>query len=209
LLLSAILSLCCATFSADTPRVTKPEVGANQITAKEVSLKTVSVDSSESETVAIDRNSLPDTPTAKALVYSNSDDALAFSSSASVSPGIQPGSNPFLKAGGDVPLETPRERGIWYGLMAASHGAAVFDAYSTRRAISGNHGVEENPMLRPFSHSNAMYAATQLSPAIMDYIGHRMVKSHNMLIHRLWWVPQTAGGSVSLAAGIHNYRLVP
>lgn len=209
MLLSAILSLCCATFSADTPRVTNPEVGANQITAKEVSLKAVSVDSSKSETAPIDRNSLPDAPTAKALVNSNSDDALAISSSTSVSPAIQPVSNPLLKNGGDVSLETPRERGIWYGLMAVSHSEAAFDAYSTRRAISGNYGVEGNPLLRPFSHSNAMYAATQVSPAIMDYIGHRMLKSHNTLIHRFWWLPQTAGGSVSLAAGIHNYRLVP
>jgi hypothetical protein len=209
LLLSAILSLCCATLSADTPRVTKPEVGANQISAKEVSSKAVSADSSESETAPIDRNSLPDAPIAKALVNSNSEDALAFSSSTSVSPAIQPVSNPLLKNGGDVPLETPRERGIWYGLMAVSHGAAGFDAYSTRRAISEDYGVEGNPMLRPFSHSNAMYAATQVSPAIMDYIGHRMLKSHNTLIHRFWWLPQTAGGSVSLVAGIHNYRLVP
>ena len=209
MLLSAILSLCCATGSADTPRVTKPEAGANQITAKEVSLKAVSADSSELGTAPIDRNSLPDAPTAKALVSSNSDDALGMSSSTGVSPAIQPASNPLLKNGGDVPLETPRERGIWYGLMAVSHSAAAFDAYSTRRAISGNYGVEGNPMLRPFSHSNAMYVATQVSPAIMDYIGHRMLKSHNTLIHRFWWVPQTAGGSVSLAAGIHNYRLVP
>lgn len=209
MLLSAILSLCCAAISADTPRVTKPEVGANQISAKEVSSKAIYVGSSEPETAPIDRNSLPDAPMAKASVNSNSEDALAFSSSTSVSPAIQPVSNPLLKDGGDVPLETPRERGIWYGLMAVSHGAAAFDAYTTRRAISGDYGVEGNPMLRPFSHSKAMYAATQVSPAIMDYIGHRMVKSHNPLIHRLWWVPQTAGGSVSLSAAIHNYRLVP
>jgi hypothetical protein len=208
LLLSAILSLCCTTFSADTAKVTKPEVGAAQVTAKEVSLNADPAGYSESETAPIDRNSLPDAPVAKTMVSSNSDDALGLSST-SVSPAIQPVSNPLLKNGGDVPLETPRERGFWYGLMAVSHGAAAFDAYTTRRAISGNYGVEGNPMLRPFSHSNAMYAATQVSPAIMDYIGHRMLKSHNTLIHRFWWLPQTAGGSVSLAAGIHNYRLVP
>jgi hypothetical protein len=209
LLLSAILSLCCATFSADTAKVAKPEVGATQVTAKEVSLNAAPAGSLESETAPIDRNSLPDAPVAKTMASSNSDDALGLSSSTSVSPAIQPVPNPLLKNGADVPLETPRERGFWYGLMAVSHGAAAFDAYTTRRAISGNYGVEGNPMLRPFSHSNAMYAATQVSPAIMDYIGHRMLKSHNTLIHRFWWLPQTAGGSVSLAAGIHNYRLVP
>jgi hypothetical protein len=92
--------------------------------------------------------------------------------------------------------------------VAVSHSAAVFDAYSTRRAISGNYGVEGNPLLRPFSHSNAIYAATQVSPVLMDYLGHRMLKSHNTLLRRFWWLPQTAGASFSVGAGIHNYRLV-
>lgn len=93
--------------------------------------------------------------------------------------------------------------------MTVSHGAAAFDAYSTRRAVSGHYGVEANPTLRPFSHSNAIYAATQVSPAVMDYIGHRMLTSRNPLFRRLWWVPQAAGASFSVSAGIHNYRLVP
>jgi hypothetical protein len=209
LLLSAIVTLCCTPFSADTPRVTKPEVRAEQVIAREVSLKDVPVDSSGSEIAPIHRNSLPDAPVAKALTNSNSDDAIAGSAAASVSPAIQPSSNPFLRTAGEAALESPRDRGIWYGLMAVSHGAAAFDAYSTRRAISGNYGVEGNPLLRPFSHSSAIYAATQVSPAIMDYMGHRMLRSHHTLIRRFWWLPQTAGGSLSLGAGIHNYRLVP
>ena len=54
-------------------------------------------------------------------------------------------------------------------------GAAAFDAWSTRRAISEGYGTEANPLLRPFSHSNAMYAATQVSPLVMDFIGKRMM----------------------------------
>lgn len=209
MLLSAILSLCCATFPGDTPKVTKPEARADQVAPKEVSLKAASVDSSESVTAPIDRDSLPETPVAKAVISANSDNAIGGSAAGSVSPAIQPSSSPYLKTTGDVSLESPRERGIWYGLMAVSHGAAAFDAYSTRRAISGDYGVEGNPLLRPFSHSGAIYAATQVSPAIMDYMGHRMLRSHNTLIRRFWWLPQTAGGSLSLSAGIHNYRLVP
>jgi hypothetical protein len=207
LLLSAILSLCCAAFPGDTPKVTKPEARADQVTPKEVSLKAVAVDSSESVTAPVDRDSLPEVPAAKTIASANSNDAIG--GAGSVSPAIQPSSNPYLKTARDASLESPRERGIWYGLMAVSHGAAAFDAYSTRRAISGDYGVEGNPLLRPFSHSGAIYAATQVSPAIMDYMGHRMLKSHNTLIRRFWWLPQTAGGSLSLSAGIHNYRLVP
>src|SRR5262245_14780233 len=59
------------------------------------------------------------------------------------------------------PYETPRQRKIWYALSFAGAGAATFDAWSTRRAISQGYGVEGNPMLRPFSHSGALYAATQ------------------------------------------------
>ncbi len=51
------------------------------------------------------------------------------------------------------------------GLVAASSGAAAFDAWTTRRAVSGGYGVERDPLLRPFAHSNAIYAATQVSPA--------------------------------------------
>src|SRR5207249_6631922 len=34
------------------------------------------------------------------------------------------------------PVETPRQRKMWYGLVAASHDGAAFDAWTTRRAIS-------------------------------------------------------------------------
>jgi hypothetical protein len=106
------------------------------------------------------------------------------------------------------PLETPRQRKIWYGLMAAGHGGAAFDAWSTRRAVSGGYGQEANPFLRPFANSNAIYAATQVSPAVMDFIGKRMMTSQNPWIRKLWWVPQTAGASLSFAAGAHNMSVV-
>jgi hypothetical protein len=109
----------------------------------------------------------------------------------------------------DRPVESPRQRKIWYSLMAAGHGAAAFDAWSTRRAVSGGYGTEGDPLLRPFAHSGAMYAATQVSPAIMDFIGRRMMTSNHGLMRRFWWVPQAAGAGFSFGAGIHNYRAVP
>ena len=103
--------------------------------------------------------------------------------------------------------ETARKKKIWYGLAATSHGAAVFDAWSTRRALSGGYGTEADPLLRPFAHSGAIYAATQVSPLVMDYLGYRMMRSNHSWMRKMWWVPQVAGTSVSLSAGFHNYRL--
>ncbi len=102
------------------------------------------------------------------------------------------------------PGETHRQRVMWYGLMAVGHGAASFDAWSTRLAISSGHAQEANPFLKPFANSNAIYAATQVSPAFMDFIGKRMMTSQNPWVRKLWWVPQVAGASVSFVAGAHN-----
>ena len=106
------------------------------------------------------------------------------------------------------PVETPRQRKMWYGLMVVSHAGAAFDAWSTRRAVSGAYGQEANPFLKPFANSNAIYAATQVSPAVMDYLGKRMMTSQNPWIRKLWWVPQVAGSGMSFAAGAHNVGVV-
>ena len=106
------------------------------------------------------------------------------------------------------PVETPGQRKMWYGLMAVSHAGAAFDAWSTRRAISSGAGQEANPFLKPFANSNAIYAATQVSPAVMDYLGKRMMTSQNPAIRKLWWIPQVLGTSMSFAAGAHNMGVV-
>lgn len=116
-------------------------------------------------------------------------------------------SQPFLPVR-PRPVEAPRQRKMWYGLMAVSHAGAAFDAWSTRRAISGGYGQEANPFLKPFANSNAIYAATQVSPAVMDYLGKRMMVSQNPWIRKLWWVPQVAGSGMSFAAGAHNMSVV-
>jgi len=106
------------------------------------------------------------------------------------------------------PRETHRQRVIWYGLAVAGHSGAAFDAWSTKRAVTGGYGQESNPFLRPFANSNAIYAATQVSPAVMDYLGKRMMVSQNRWIRKMWWVPQVAGASFSFAAGAHNIGVV-
>lgn len=127
--------------------------------------------------------------------------------------GITP-ANPSLslrpvKPAGGGEYGTGREKKIWYSLIAASSTAAAFDAWSTRRAVSGGYGTEGNPFLRPFSHSKAMYAATQVSPVVMDFIGRKMMTSRYSLFRRTWWLPQSLGTSMSVAAGVHNVGVVP
>ena len=106
------------------------------------------------------------------------------------------------------PRETHRQRVIWYGLAVAGHSGAAFDAWSTKRAVTGGYGQESNPFLRPFANSNAIYVATQVSPAFMDYLGKKMMVSEHRLIRKMWWVPQVAGASFSFYAGAHNVGVV-
>ena len=120
----------------------------------------------------------------------------------------QPIRNAPVQAASTESFETPRKRLIWYGLIAAGHGTAALDAWTTRRAVSGGYGTEGDPLQRPFANSNAIYATTQLSPLLMDYVGHRMMRSRSPMLRRFWWVPQAASASFSLGAGIHNYNVV-
>ena len=146
-----------------------------------------------------DRDGLPDAPVAKPDISPSAE------APAAIEPFVPGPAKPGMRAS----YETARTRRTWYGLIAVSHGAAAFDAWSTRRALSSGYGVEADPFLRPFAHSNALYAATQVSPAVMDYIGHRMMTSDHTVLRRFWWVPQAAGATFSFGAGFHNYRLVP
>lgn len=153
---------------------------------------------------------LPGAPAPKITIDK---DASAVGESSSVSadlilPGsaIQPAAPP--KAVMRRRYETPGQKGAWFGLAVVGHGAAGFDAYSTRRAMAGGYGAESNPLLRPFAHSSAIYAATQLSPAFMDYLGHKMMTNRRAWVRKMWWLPQSAGAGISITAGMHNMSLV-
>lgn len=160
---------------------------------------------------ATSSNALPAAPAPKVT----SDDAVpAVGESSSVSaepflPGgaIQPATPPKAAIRGPR-YEAPKQRIAWIGLSAAGHSAAGFDAYSTRRAISGGYGNESNPLLRPFAHSGALYVATQVSPTVMDFVGHKMMTNRRAWVRKMWWVPQAAGAGFSFAAGMHNMNLV-
>ena len=153
---------------------------------------------SEKDSVAKDAAAaeLPSMPAPKVAVKTDAEPALAAFPAMPVKPAVI------------AIQETPRQRKIWYGLAAAGHAGAAFDAWSTRRAITSGAGTEANPMLRPFAHSGALYVATQASPLLMDYLGKRMMTSQHKWMRKVWWLPQAAGASMSFAAGAHNTMLV-
>ena len=186
--LATLLLLFSPPFPVDSPGLTD----AQSVPSRTNSEETVSTWTAAS--------ALPDAPLPKV----NSE-----SISLSITAAADPLLNTPVKPAARGSYETARERKFWYSLVAVSHTSAVFDAYTTRRAISGNYGAEADPVLRPFAHSDAMYFATQVTPTILDYLGHRMMTSEHSWMRRVWWVPQAASASVSVAAGIHNYRLVP
>ena len=200
MLLATILLLCPFPQSGDAVKaVTERPAGVSMDSAKDSSLS----------------KALPSVPDPKIKTDA---EIAANSNAASVTPGtagqpIAPGSAPLAIRPGKPAFNpedvSERQKKIWYGLIAASSGAAVFDAWSTRRAVSGGYGTEGNPFLRPFSHSNAIYAATQVSPLVLDFIGRKMMTSREPLLRKMWWLPQSAGTGMSLFAGAHNVGVVP
>ena len=105
---------------------------------------------------------------------------------------------------GELRQENRRKQLLWRGLTIASSGAATFDAWSTRHAITTSGAEELNPMLKPFAGNSSLYAAIQVAPLLMDYAGRKMMYSHNSLLRHTWWIPQSASFVSSLFCGAHN-----
>ena len=158
----------------------------------------------EANNKAAGERNLPSMPVAKSKIDAAGHGVSSSVAAESVQPPRVALSMQPVKAAYTRPRETRNQRIAWYTLAVTGHGAAAFDAYSTRRVLSGNYGMEGNPLLRPFAHSNALYAVTQVSPAVMDLIGKRMMVSQNRWVRRLWWLPQAAGSGFSFGAGVHN-----
>ena len=116
-------------------------------------------------------------------------------------PAIQP-----LKSGRIAVDEPAPSRKAWLVLAIAEHSAAGFDGYTTRRAIQLG-AVEDNPFVRPFAHSSAVYPALQTTPFLLDFVGRRMQRSHSSVVRHMWWLPQTVSTAVSVSAGIHNLHV--
>ncbi len=102
------------------------------------------------------------------------------------------------------PRELRKSNRAWVALALAEHSAAAFDAWSTRRALTSGGMSEADPLMRPFAHSPAIYAAIQVAPTILDYVGRRMSRSRHSWARKVWWVPQAAMTAGFLFAGAHN-----
>jgi hypothetical protein len=102
-------------------------------------------------------------------------------------------------------IESPSRR-QWLALALVEHGAAGFDAYSTRQAV-GHGAVEQDPLMRPFAGSPAIYAATQVGPLLFDLLARHMQHSEYTLIRRVWWMPQTLSAGISVFSGVHNLKV--
>jgi hypothetical protein len=195
LVLSALLLFCCNALPVGTPR----------IPAMPTTVETNTATPSDHEAELL--GAKPDSPAPKTVGNTASRTNLEVASPGEAA--IEPAFNSSVKPVTAESYETPAERKAWYGLLILGHGAAAFDAWTTRRVIGGGYGVEADPLQRPFAHSGAIYATTQLTPLIMDFVGHRMMRSSHPLLRKAWWLPQAASAGVSLSAGIHNYGIAP
>jgi len=102
-----------------------------------------------------------------------------------------------------IAIERTPPRKSWLLLSIAQHGAAAFDAYTTREAVSaGAH--EDDPFIRPFANSPAIYAISQISPTILDYAARRMQRSQHAFLRHSWWLPQSASTALFIVSGTHN-----
>ncbi len=116
---------------------------------------------------------------------------------------LRPGS-PMAVSVEELRAENRRKQLMWKGLIIASSGAATFDAWSTRHAITTTGAQELNPLLKPFAGNSSLYAAIQVGPVLMDFIGKKMMYSKHSWVRRLWWAPQSASFASSLFGGAHN-----
>jgi len=196
LVFTALLLFCC-TISVNTPE--SPATPAT-LEAKSETATDLAVPAKARKT---------DSPTPKVAADPSAKGGVALGSVGASPSAIEPGIKTQFKPAISESYETPRQRRVWYGLVVLAHGTAAFDAWTTRRAVSGGFGVEGDPMQRPFANSGAIYATTQVTPLLMDLLAHQMLRSSHPMIRKAWWVPQAASASVSLGAGIHNYSVVP
>jgi hypothetical protein len=112
--------------------------------------------------------------------------------------------NPLTVSVGELREENRRNQRRWLGLAIAEHGAATFDAWSTRHAITTAGAQELNPLLKPFAKNVSLYAAIQVAPVLMDFAARKMMYSHHSWVRRMWWAPQSASFVSSLFCGAHN-----
>ena len=169
--------------------------------------------SSLASTTSSNEISLPLTPvSADVSIHSAAaSDSVELPSAPEPAPMKGPTLNAFLRSGkpmtvsvGQLLGEERHKDHLWMGLGIAAHSAATFDAWTTRRAITSAGAQELNPMLKPFAGNASLYAAIQVGPLMMDYVGKKMLYSRHSWVRHMWWVPQSASFASSLFCGVHN-----
>jgi hypothetical protein len=100
---------------------------------------------------------------------------------------------------------SPGRLRAWLLLGIAQHGAAFFDAKTTRDAMRTHQ--ELDPLLRPFAHSAALYPVMQIAPTGLDWLGLRLASSRHRWLRKMWWLPQAAATAGFLWSATHNLRL--
>lgn len=163
------------------------------------------------------KSAATESATAPAVVLPNSDSSAeaAPAAPAMVTPVIKPvvaakpehGLMPLLKSAVIPEDTTPFERHSWMALSLATHGAAAFDAYSTRVSIESGRGYERNPVMKAFAGSGMIYPAAQVLPFGIDYLSRRMMRSDNTLLRHTWWLPQLAATAGSTWVGVRNLHV--
>ena len=101
------------------------------------------------------------------------------------------------------PVVSTRQRELFFGLMAAEHGAALVDAWSTRDVLRAG-GRELDPLVRPFAHSPTLYAGLQVTPFAVDYLSARLMRSNHRVLRSMWWFPQLISTAGSVYCGVSN-----
>ncbi len=170
-------------------------------------------DSSPASSTSFSEISLPLTPVSSDISIQPAvvSDAVELPSAPEPAPVERPTLHAFLRSGkpmtvsvGQLLTEERHNEHLWMGLGIAAHSAATFDAWTTRRAITTFGGQEMNPLLKPFAGNASLYAAIQVGPLMMDYVGKKMMYSRHSWVRRMWWVPQSASFASSLFCGVHN-----
>jgi hypothetical protein len=149
-------------------------------------------DSSLAEVASADVSSLPDAPVPVEPMTPPA--PMAFLNPAT----------PMKVSVAQLRAENRRKELMWKGLAIASSGAATFDAWSTRHAITTAGAQELNPLLKPFAGNASLYVAVQVGPALLDYAGRKMMYSRHSWVRRIWWIPQSASFASSIFCGAHN-----
>jgi hypothetical protein len=116
---------------------------------------------------------------------------------------LNPG-RPMTVSVAQLRAENRRNELMWRGLAIASSGAATFDAWTTRHAITTAGAQELNPLLKPFAGNASLYAAIQVAPALLDFAGKKMMYNRHSWVRHMWWVPQSASFVSSIFCGAHN-----